>query len=189
MANTPYYTKAESDALNQELESRFKAINPSHTFDSESDMTTYWNNAPEKPEDTTDLYRKDLNQIWSWDSSVTEKAVFSREFLKKATEISAGNTGLAVSGDVAYHITPVTITCSPSALNINGSGGTWTLDVAEATINFRFKSQNKNNIAVSKSLSDTYNYLIFNFTSGDIEIYTSQSTAVNLLKNKDNEIN
>jgi hypothetical protein len=85
----PYETPAQAEEYRNQLERRFKTLNPSNTFDNLAEATSYWNSAVEKPGDTTDLYIKSLDQIWSWDSSNVDKAVFSRE--------ASSGTGLGLS--------------------------------------------------------------------------------------------
>lgn len=93
----PYETPAQAEEYRNQLERRFKAINPSNTFESLAEATAYWNSSVEKPWDTQDLYIKDLDQIWTWDSTVADKAVFSRPYYS-----GAGGSGLALDNTTPY---------------------------------------------------------------------------------------
>jgi hypothetical protein len=75
----PYETPAQAQEYRNQLERRFKAINPSNTFENLAEATAYWVASLEKPEDTSDLYIKSLDQIWYWDSTLPDKAAYSRD--------------------------------------------------------------------------------------------------------------
>ena len=100
-ANLEEIEKAHEE-LKEDVAS-FKKAEAGNSFDSAAEMTNFWTTedaAGRTPIDTKEFFRKDLNQFWKWDSTEPEKAVFSRDSIVKATEISSGNTDVAVSGDV-----------------------------------------------------------------------------------------
>lgn len=103
-----YETAAQAQAKRDELERRFKAINPSYTFNSEAEMTTFWNDAVEKPIEKSDLFRKDLNEIWTWNSALTPKAEKSREYDVMLSETVATYADMIAKGtpftDKIFHV-------------------------------------------------------------------------------------
>tara|TARA_R110002049_G_scaffold309248_1_gene519190 strand:+ start:5540 stop:6007 length:468 start_codon:yes stop_codon:yes gene_type:complete len=107
---TEFYSKAESDLRLDnriKLEKKiFEATSEVNSFVSASEMTTYWNDKNTSltpPEDTKEFFRKDLNQLWRWNSTLPAKAEFSRIIpdqievkIEEAYVLTAGKSNLSV---------------------------------------------------------------------------------------------
>tara|TARA_R110000851_G_scaffold7992_4_gene30694 strand:+ start:459 stop:2774 length:2316 start_codon:yes stop_codon:yes gene_type:complete len=95
--------------------------------------------------------------------------------------VQESNTTIPVSGNaVVDYITNASIVNTFNSFNFVGSGSTWNLEVLAGSLNIQLKGLSKNNILISKSIPSGYQYLIFQWSTGDILIQDNSVASESL---------
>jgi hypothetical protein len=111
--------------------------------------------------------------------TVFEKVEIPVSIVKDATP-TEGSTNPVESGGVFNYVTNKSIVNTFNSFNFVGSGSTWNLEVLAGSLNVQIKGLSKNNILISKSIPSGYQYLIFEWSTGDILIQDNTAAEESL---------